>query len=348
VRAVLVEGESGILNTGPPENRPKHEPSLRRLTWPSGMIAQLYSADDPDQLRGPEHGAAWVDELGKWSRAETCWSNLMLGLRVGPHPRVLVTTTPRPVAVLKNLVSDPKTHVTRGSTWENAANLSPAFRAEAERLYAGTRLGRQELVGHLLDDADGALWSWRDIERARREYAPVPERIIVAVDPPVSTGENADACGIIVAARSADGHAYILADRSSQGESPVVWMRRVVRAYEDFSADRIVAEVNQGGDLVESLLRQIAPAASYRPVRASRGKYIRAEPVAALYERGLVSHVGQFPDLEDELCDFGPDGLSGGRSPDAATPGSTISTPPGSRWSASRRTARRSAASSGR
>ncbi len=313
-RDVMVEGESGLLTVSHPDRRPKFEISRRRLVWPNGVVAHLYSSEEPDQLRGPEHGAAWCDELAKWRAPEECWSNLLLGLRLGEHPRVVVTTTPRPIALLRKLVKDPATVLTAGSTFENAANLPPAFISQVSRLYGGTRLGRQELDGLILEDVPGALWTDHMIDSARVDKAPLLRRVVVAIDPPVSHGEAANLCGIIVAGVDAEDHFFVLADRSCQGLRPHQWMRRALSAYQDFAADRLVAEVNQGGDLIEALLRQEAPHVAYRAVRASRGKITRAEPVAALYERGLVHHAGCFKLLEAQLRSYTGDAADG--SPD--------------------------------
>ena len=313
-RDVMVEGESGLQLVSRPDHRPKFEISRRRMVWPNGIVAHLYSSEEPDQLRGPQHAIAWCDELAKWGAPEASWSNLLLGLRLGSRPRVVVTTTPRPIALLKALVSDPTTVVTAGSTFENAAHLPPTFVDQVSRLYGGTRLGRQELDGLILEDVPGALWTDEMIDTARVGKAPPLRRVIVAIDPPVSHGEAANLCGIIVAGVALDDHFYVLADRSCQGLRPHQWMHRALAAYQEFEADRLVAEVNQGGDLIEALLRQEAPDVAYRAVRASRGKITRAEPVAALYERGFVHHVGCFKALEDQLRSYTGDAADG--SPD--------------------------------
>ncbi len=314
-RDVMVEGESGLLAISPRDRRPLFEPSRRRLVWPSGARAFLYSAADPEQLRGPQHHAAWADEIAKWHEGERAWSNLLLGLRLGRRPRVVATTTPRPVAWIRALAEEPTTVVTRGSTWANRAHLPPAFLREVERLYAGTRLGRQELEGEFIDAHEGALWRPEMIEPWRVRAAPVPlARIVVAVDPPAGQGAKADACGIIAAGRAPDGHLYVLEDASVAGLSPLGWADRALNVCARHGADRIVAEANQGGAMVEAVLRQVDPNAPLKLVRASRGKLIRAEPVAALYERGLVHHVGRLPELEDELCRYTGDARE--KSPD--------------------------------
>ncbi|HET7852011.1 MAG TPA: terminase family protein, partial [Methyloceanibacter sp.] len=315
-RAVMVEGVSGLLAVHPPEAKPLYEPSKRQITWPNGAIAQVFSADDPQSLRGPQFSAAWCDELCKWRRPDETWDMLQFGLRLGTRPRQLVTTTPRPTKLLKALLADPLTAVTRVSTVANEANLAPGFLDAIVGRYRGTRLGRQELEAELLEDRPDALWPRELIEQARVRVAPEMRRVVVAVDPPASSGPHADACGIIVAGLGEDGRAYLLADQTRERASPLEWARAVVRAYRRFEADRIVAEVNQGGELVETVIRQVDASVPVRSVRAMRGKWLRAEPVAALYEQGRVAHVGTFPELEDEMSDFGPDGLSGGASPD--------------------------------
>jgi len=316
-RDVMVEGESGLLACSPPHLRPAFEPSRRRLAWANGATAYLYAAVDPEQLRGPQHHAAWADEIAKWHAGERAWSNLVLGLRLGNRPRVVATTTPRPLAWLRALAAEPSTVTVTGGTAENRAHLPPQFLAEVERLYAGTRLGAQEIDGRLLADTEGALWTATMLEAARCP-APPPadafERIVVAVDPPASHGESADACGIVVAARLRDGSACILADKTCQGLRPTGWAERVAQAFEAFSADRVIAEVNNGGDMVEAVLRQVAPQLPVTAVHASRGKIARAEPVAALYERGLVRHAGRFEALEEEMCRY--TGEAGEKSPD--------------------------------
>lgn len=313
-REVMIEGESGLLAIFPSGERPVYEPSRRRLVWPNGIVAHLYSASEPDQLRGPQHGFAWVDELAKWPNAEDVWSNLLMGLRLGRRPRVIITTTPRPVPLLRTLLKDKTTLVTRGSTFDNAANLPAQFLNQISRLYGGTRLGRQELDGELIDDVVGALWSRHMIEIVRRPMPLDMERIVVAVDPPVSGGPKADACGIVAVGRGTDGKAYVLADESIQGLSPAGWAKRALNLYKAVQADRLVAEVNNGGDLVENLLRQIDPNVAYQSVHARRGKMMRAEPIAALYEQEKVFHIMPFPALEDEMCSY--TGEKNSKSPD--------------------------------
>jgi predicted phage terminase large subunit-like protein len=316
VRDVMIEGESGLLAIAPDHCRPEYEPSKRRLTWPNGAVATCFSAEEPDRLRGPQHDAAWCDELASWRHAET-WDMLMLGLRLGADPRCVVTTTPKPIRLLRQLLGDSGVVVTRGSTWENRDNLAPAFLAEIVRRYEGTRLGRQELEAELLDDVPGALWTRAAIDRAKVSIAPALRRVVVAVDPALSAGEDSDETGIVVAALGQDGQGYVLDDLSGRFP-PHGWARRAVAAYHAHKADRVVAEVNNGGDLVEATIRMIDAGASFRAVHASRGKAVRAEPVAALYEQGRVHHVGSFPALEDQMCAFAPsfDRHAVGYSPD--------------------------------
>ena len=314
VRDVMVEGDSGILKVSPPWNRPRYEPSKRRLTWPNGAVAQTFSADDPEQLRGPQFDAAWADEIAKW-RYVASWDNLMLGLRLGDDPRCVATTTPRPRAWLVSLIEDAGTVVTSGATSENAANLAPAFLDRIMGTYGGSRLARQEIDGEMLMDTPGALWRRADIDRNRLTLAAAPDliRIVVAIDPAVSTGAASDETGIIVAGIDEDGTGHVLEDLSGR-LSPDAWARRAIDAFQRHAADSLVVEVNQGGDLVTQTLRTVDPLVPVRAVRASRGKRSRAEPVAALYEQGRVHHVGALPDLEDQLCAY--TGAAGEGSPD--------------------------------
>lgn len=316
-RDVLVEGQSGILAISPKDERPLYEPSKRRLTWPNGAIATLYNGTEPDQLRGPEHTDAWVDELAKYHYPQETWDNLQFGLRLGDRPRVCVTTTPRPIKIIRELLNDPATVVTRGSTYDNAANLPPRFLKTIRDRYEGTRLARQELFAEILDDLPGALWKHSTIDAKRVGQAPDLHRIVVAVDPSGTKGEGdeGDEIGIVVAGLGVDGRGYVLADRSCK-LSPAGWGRRAVQAYHEFGADRIVAERNFGGAMVEHVIRTIDKRASYKEVTASRGKVIRAEPIAALYEQGKISHVGKFDLLEDQMCQMGADGFMGEGSPD--------------------------------
>lgn len=309
VRDVMIEGPSGLLACG--EGRGlRYESSKRQVTWPDGATAHGFSAEEPDGLRGHQFDGGHCDEFAKWREPQRALDMLLMALRIGDAPRAVVTTTPRNIPALKALLAAPGVVVTRASTFANAANLAPAFLAHMQAQYAGTRLGRQELDAELIEDNESALWRREWIERARLREAPDLPRIVVAVDPPASDSERADACGIVVAGRSEDGRGYVLADRSAQGLSPLGWATRVAEAYETFSADAIVAEANQGGAMVEAVIRQAAPNAAIRLVHASRAKRARAEPAAALYERGLVHHAGVFPELEDQLCQYDGSGAS--------------------------------------
>lgn len=332
-RDVMVEGESGILACSPPDFMPKYEPSKRRLTWPNGAIATLYSAEDYDSLRGPQFDGAWCDELCKWRYAVEAWDNLQFGLRLGLHPKQIVTTTPKPIKLLKDILLRDDTHVTTGSTYENLENLAEPFRKAVVAKYEGTRIGRQELNAEILDDMPGALWQRSQIDADRlRPQSPehpilLPEfaQIVVAVDPATTSNENSDETGIIVCGIGHDGRGYVIADRSMRG-TPDEWGNAAVEAYDEFEADRIVYETNQGGDMVRFTLITCASAlksagkrkADFVPLRgvhASRGKAVRAEPVSALYEQNRVSHIGAFAELEDQMCGFVP-GLKSGYSPD--------------------------------
>jgi predicted phage terminase large subunit-like protein len=312
VRDVMVEGESGLLAISPPWFRPKYEPSKRRITWPNGAIATLYTADEPERLRGPQHDGAWADELCAWRFAEA-WDQLMFGLRLGENPRCVVTTTPKPTKELRELLTLPSTVKTTGSTYDNRANLAPTFFEKIVRKYEGTRLGRQELLAEVLEDVEGALWNRAMIDDARRSTAPDMARVVVALDPAVTSGEDSDETGIVVAGKGVDGEFYVLEDGTCR-LSPDAWARRAVALYDKHSGDLIVGEVNNGGDLVERVIRTVRPRVNYKAVRASRGKVTRAEPIAALYEQGRVHHVGSLPQLEDQMCAFVPDALT--ESPD--------------------------------
>jgi phage terminase large subunit-like protein len=324
VRTVMVEGESGLLAIAPDTLRPIYESSLRRLVWPNGAIASLYSAAEPESLRGPEHHMAWCDEVAKWERAEASWDNLMLTLRMGKRPRVMATTTPRPVPLIRRLLNEPGLALTRGATAANRAHLSPAWMGAIQNIYGGTRLGRQELEGEMIEDAEGALWSRDGIEACRTAVAPALRRVVIGVDPPVSS--NGDACGIVVVGLGAEPDdkgrdiAYVLADCTVSGKSPDGWARAVAVAAAEWSADRIIAEGNQGGEMVESTLQGADVNMPVKRVHASIGKVARAEPVAALYESNRIKHVGAFPALEDEMCGLVVGGryAGPGRSPDRA------------------------------
>lgn len=316
VRRVMIEGESGILAVARSGERPVYYPSLGLLLFDSGAVASVYAASSYEKLRGPQHSHAWCDELGKWNHAQSCWDNLMLGLRMGDRPRVLATTTPRATSLLLRLVKQDGVVVRRGATRANH-NLSPAYLSAVEALYAGSRLGRQELEGELLTDMEGAHWSRAVLEHCRAEAPSAMRRTIVAVDPPASTG--GDECGIIVAGLGGDGQAYVLADCSVAGASPERWARAVADAAVSWGADKVIAEGNQGGDMVLSTLRAAHPNLPVVKVHASDAKMARAEPISVHYATGRVHHAGHFSALEDQLCGMTATGYCGpGRSPDRA------------------------------
>ena len=321
VREVMIFGESGILACSPPDRRPVWEATRKRLVWPNGAVAQVFSAHEPESLRGPQFDAAWVDELAKWKKAEVTWDQLQFALRLGPNPQQVVTTTPRNVAVLKAILSNPSTVVTHAPTDANRAHLAASFLEEVKARYGGTRLGLQELDGALLEDAEGALWTSALLERGRVDEVPALSRIVVAVDPPVTGHAGSDECGIVVVGAVTDGpvqdwRAYVLEDASVQGTSPDGWARAAIEAMQRHGADRLVAEVNQGGDLEQAVIRQVDPLVSFKAVRASRGKSARAEPVAALYEQGRVHHLRGLARLEDQMCRMTARGYEGRGSPD--------------------------------
>lgn len=330
-RDVMVEGESGIISSAHPSFKPYYEPSKRRLTWPNGAQAFVYSAEDPDSLRGPQFHAAWGDEICKWAYAIETWDNLQFGLRLGDHPKQIITTTPRPIKLLKDIISRDDTYITTGSTYENLENLAPAFRAQIVARYEGTRTGRQELHAELLEDIPGALWQRSLIDecRAKRledekiEYQGKNieiSEIYVAVDPTTGEGDDEDKndeCGIIVFGKGRDGRGYVLADKSIHG-SPDEWGTAAVKAYDEYKANWLVYEGNQGGEMVASVIRACAKSLREkgfrttdhipcRKVIASRGKATRAEPVSALYEQKRISHVGLHARLEDQMAEFTAD-----------------------------------------
>jgi predicted phage terminase large subunit-like protein len=306
-RDVVVEGQSGILACAPSWCRPNYESTRRRLIWPNEAVAYTYSAEEPERLRGPQHDAAICDELGSW-RDPSTWDMLQFGLRLGKHPRVVVATTPRPTKLVRQLLAHEGRDVvvTRGTTYENRPNLAPGFFQSIVSRYEGTRLGRQELNAEILTDVPGALWKLDVIELARRERAPELQRIVVAIDPAISSHEGSDETGIIVAGKDASGNGYVLEDLSGRYQ-PADWAKTAISAYHAHRADRIVAEVNNGGEMVENTLRTIDPNVPYSAVHASRGKFTRAEPIAALYEQNKVHHIGSFPSLEDQMTGFTAD-----------------------------------------
>ncbi|MEH7827592.1 DNA-packaging protein [Gemmobacter denitrificans] len=321
VREVMIFGESGIMACSPPDRRPVWEATRKRLVWPNGAVAQVISAHEPESLRGPQFDAAWADELAKWKRAEETWDQLQFALRLGDHPQQVVTTTPKNVAVLKAILNNPSSVVTHAPTDANRAYLAASFLEEVRTRYGGTRAGRQELDGVLIEDAEGALWTTGLLERGRVDRAPVLSRVVVAVDPPVTGHGGSDDCGIVVVGAVTEGppqdwRAYVLEDATVQGASPDAWARAAIAAMERHGADRLVAEVNQGGDLVQAVIRQVDPLVSFKAVRASKGKAARAEPVAALYEQGRVSHLRGLERLEDQMCRMTARGYEGRGSPD--------------------------------
>jgi len=321
VRDVMIQGDSGILACSPPDRRPTWKAGERKLIWPNGATAQAFSAHDPEALRGPQFDAAWADELAKWKKARDSWDMLQFALRLGRNPRLCVTTTPRNTPVLREILALPSSVQTHAPTEANRANLAPSFLAEVRARYAGTRLGRQELDGVLLSDVEGALWTAAMLQAAMLDQAPVLDRVVVAVDPAVSAGKASDACGIVVVGATLQGppqdwRAYVLGDRTVQGVGPLAWAQASIAAMQEFGADRLVAEVNQGGALVENVLRQVDPLVPYKALHASRGKSARAEPVAALYEQGRVHHLPGLAELEQQMSQMTPQGYRGTGSPD--------------------------------
>lgn len=314
-REVMIEGPSGIVATARGD-RPRYEAGRRRLVWACGAVAQVFSAEDPDSLRGPQFEAAWCDEIAKWRHADETYDMLQFALRLGGRPRQLITTTPKPVQIIRRLLDDPAVTVKRLKTHDNAENLSPGFIAALQDRYGGTRLGRQEIDGELIKDRPDALWDRTALELATCGAIDELKRIVVAVDPSATGKARSSACGIVVAGATGEGNAVVLADGTLAAAGPSEWAAKAVSLYHHHEADCIVAEVNQGGDMVATVVRMVDPDVPVKPVRATRGKWLRAEPVAALYEQGRVHHAARMPELEDEMCDFGPDGLSGGRSPD--------------------------------
>jgi len=308
VISVQVKGPAGILANARPGYRPRFFESKKLLVWENGISAQCYTARDPDKFRGPQHSHAWLDELAKWRYAREAYDNLALGLRMGTRPQQCITTTPRPIKLLKEIIADPSTHITKGTTYDNSLHLPKSYIDSLRRKYEGSRLGRQELNAEILDDMPGALWQRARIDELRRRADQVPElrRVVVAIDPAVTSGDNADETGIVVAGKGVDGHYYVLNDATVQ-DTPAAWARVAVRQFYQFEADRIIGEVNNGGEMVGANIKAVDSTVPFTPVRASRGKVLRAEPVSTLYEQGFVHHVGSFPALEDEQCEFTPD-----------------------------------------
>ena len=313
VREVMIQGDSGIMACCPPDRRPVWQASRRCLVWPNGAEAMAFTASDPEGLRGPQFDAAWVDELAKWRNAQNTWDMLQFALRLGDHPRVCATTTPRNVDVLKDLLNRGSTVVSHASTEANRAHLAASFLDEVRKRYAGTKLGMQELDGVLMEDIDGALWTRDQLDGARSGRLPEFDRVVVAVDPPAGVGS--DACGIIVAGCVGD-RAVVLEDASIHGATPLGWAEAVAQAYARWDADRVVAEANQGGEMVRAVLTQVDASLPVKMVHATRGKSVRAEPVAALYEQGRIQHVAGLTDLEAQMCLMSRTGFEGQGSPD--------------------------------
>jgi len=318
VREVMIEGPSGLMNIGPEAGRPRYEVSRKRVVWPGGAVGYAFSAEDADGLRGPQFDFAWGDEIAAWSNPQRVIDTLRMGLRLGDHPRLMLTTTPRPIPALKRLVKQAGVQLSHQPTADNAANLAPGFLDAMTAAYGGSALGRQEIEGILIDDPPGALWTRGQVEACFAETVPDLDRIVVAVDPPASGGPRSDECGIVVAGAAGEGpgrRGVVLADMSFGPAMPADWAARVASAFDSFSADSVIAEANQGGEMVRSVLKAADAALPVRLVHATRGKHVRAEPVAALYAAGRVKHAGRFAALEDQMCAFGsPE--AGGTSPD--------------------------------
>lgn len=321
-RDIVVEGESGILAVCPPWKKPIFEPSKRRITWPNGSIATLYTADKPDRLRGPQHHWGIADELAAWRYPDDAWSNLLMGMRLGDLPQIAIATTPRPIQIVRDILNDQASAVVRGTTYENKGNLAQAFFKQIITKYEGTRLGRQELNAELLLDTPGALWTHSLIDKFRVKEHPSLYRIVVSVDPAATSGEGSNDTGIIASGVDENEHGYVLEDCTVH-DTPAVWGEEAVLLYDRLGADRIVGEVNHGGEMVgcvsataaEKLHREgkrKSPHVAYTAVRASKGKHTRAEPISALYEQGRIHHVGVLPKLEDQQCTWVP----GETSPD--------------------------------
>jgi phage terminase large subunit-like protein len=313
-RDIMIEGESGLLAVSPPWNRPRYRKTLRRLDWPNGAVGLVFSADDPEQLRGPQSEVAWADEVGKW-RYQDAIDNLLFGLRLGPHPHACFTTTPRETRMIRNLLKDPTVHVTHSTTFDNKDNLSPSFFSRIVGKYEGTRIGRRELYAELLDDNQNALWNRAKLDDLRRTVAPQLTLITISIDPQASNGEDSASTGIMVVGRGIDDHGYVLEDCTIKGP-PSVWGRSAVAAYHKYKANRMVGEANNGGDMIEHVIRSVpgGERINYRKVHATRGKSIRAEPVSVLYDQNRFHHIGYFAELEDQMCEWTPD--SKGPSPD--------------------------------
>ncbi len=313
-RQVMVEGESGLLSIHPPWERPSYEPSNKQIIWPNGATANCFSAEAYEHLRGPQFDGAWIDELAKFQQGEKVMDQLMFALRLGKNPRAIITTTPRPTSLIKRLLKNPFVHLTKGSTFENAQNLALSFLDYIKNHYESKPLGRQELYADIIEDQPHALWKYASIEHAKSSYRSCDlKRIVVAIDPAVSHGANSDETGIIVAGITSDDIGVVVADLSMKGPAHT-WAQKAIQAYHHYKADRIIAEVNMGGELIEQLLREYDPTVSYKPVRAMRGKMLRAEPIATLYERGKIWHAPHLSQLEEQLLSYIPGETS--KSPD--------------------------------
>ena len=320
-REIMVFGESGILACSPPDRRPQWRATRRQLHWKNGAVAQIFSAHDPESLRGPQFDCAWLDELAKWKKAQAVWDMLQFGLRLGKHPRQLITTTPRDCQTLKDILANRKTVITHAPTEANRAHLADSFLADVRQKFAGTQLGRQELDGILLESREGMLWKPEQFEPRVTADLSAFDRIVVAVDPPVSHHSASDECGIVVVGAITQGarhtwRATVLADCSFKPRSPVAWARKALQAMKEYNADRMIAEVNQGGDMVETIIRNIDPLVPFRALRASRGKTARAEPISALYEQSRITHTNGLHALEEQMCQFTLHGYQGTGSPD--------------------------------
>lgn len=309
-REIMIEGESGLLAICPPNERPRYIANKRRLEWPNGARSLVFTADAPERLRGKQHMKLWADELAAW-RYEEAWDQAMLGLRLGDNPQACITTTPRPVKVIKDLINHPKCIVSTGTTYENRANLAEGFYDDIITKYEGTHLGEQELLAKLIDEVPGALWTRALLERNRVHHYPDLARIVVAIDPAATANAKSNETGIVVGGIDQYGEGYII-DCAHGRFSPDEWATQAIRLYKRYDADRIIAEVNNGGDMVEKTLRTVSERVAYTAIRASRGKHTRAEPVVALYEQGKVHHVGLFGEMEDQMCTWTP----GDDSPD--------------------------------
>ena len=316
VRDVMIEGESGLINISPPYNMPNYEPSKRRLTWDNGAIAQTFSSYEPDQLRGSQFDTAWADEMASWEYPEETWDNLMFALRLGEKPQVCVTTTPKPLQLLINLRDAKTTVLTKGTSYDNRENLNQQFFDSILSKYKNTRLGMQEIYAEILEESDNAMWKREWLDEGRLIDAPEDlERIVVAIDPAVTSKKTSDETGIIVAGKDSEGKFYVLNDSSAR-YTPSAWSEKAIMLYNQYECDKIIAEVNNGGQLVEHTLRTQSQSENvpYKSVHASRGKRTRAEPIASLYEQGKVHHVGNFERLENQLCNW--EANSGDPSPD--------------------------------